>query len=61
MIDNYQAEFDHCYRRLLFRQVFGPNFDLDKEYEEALAEHKKQRRIEIDIQIAALLKERDAL
>jgi hypothetical protein len=61
MIRVNQDAVDHCYRRLLFRQVFGPDFDLDKEYEEALAEHKKQRRMEIDIQIAALLKERDAL
>jgi hypothetical protein len=56
-----QDTVDHCYRRLIFRQVFGPDFDLDKEYEEALAEHKKQRRMEIDIEIAALLKERGSL
>jgi hypothetical protein len=56
-----QDTVDHCYRRLIFRQVFGPDFDLDEEIEKVLAEHKKQRRMEIDTQIAALLKERDAL
>jgi hypothetical protein len=56
-----QDAVDHCYRRLLFRQVFGPLYDLDEEFEKVLAEYKKQRRMEIDIQIAALLKERDAL
>lgn len=61
MIRVNQDTVDHCYRRLIFRQVFGPDFDLDKEYEEALAEHKKQRRMEIDIEIAALLKERGSL
>jgi len=53
--------FNRAWLNLQMKAAFGPDFDLDKEYEEALAEHKKQRRMEIDIEIAALLKERGSL
>jgi hypothetical protein len=57
----HQAAFNSCYLRLLLRKDQGRGFDLDTEFTQALAEHKKQRRMEIDTQIAALLKERDSL
>lgn len=46
---------------LLHHQLKCMGFDVAREFELYLAEHKKRRRMEIDIQIAALLKERDAL
>jgi hypothetical protein len=56
-----QDAVDRHYRRLIYCQLFGRVGTVDRAFEQALKEHKKQRRMEIDIEIAALLKERDSL